>query len=193
MVDVFISYAAADAEIAARVRAKLSEKGITTWMDIDLKPGEDASSQIHDALFSAASGLVLLSPAAANSPDVAREYKTILLQNKRLYVAVIKPVSSGSRDTLYQLQSQNSIDLSKDFDQGVAELIRLIQSPESLYSRPEVDVESAQIARRRSASVKVEVNFHDLDDSKRDALISLVKELTEAGIEEIRVVDVNVG
>ncbi len=205
---VFISYAATDRNIALRVRERLTEAGIETWMDVDLKPGADGVEIIRESVRNASSGLVLLSPAVANSPEVASEYKTILSQNKRLNVAMVAPIISP-HDIPYHLQSIRAIDLQWDFEAGMRKLIAAIRGEtpetesrkenlsasvllqESQLETSDDDTTSDSRTSKKRTSVKLEVNLNNLDEAKTKTLIDLVTKLTEAGIEEISVVDLN--
>jgi len=207
---VFISYAAKDRDIALLVRERLTEAGIETWMDRDIKPGRDPVEAIREALRNASGGLVLLSPAVANAPEVASEYKYILSQNKRLDVAMVAPIISP-HDIPAHLQSIPSIDLQWDFETGMRKLIAAIKgdapvtelrkenAPSPVLAQDEEPEEARGSLSRDSrpnsqqASVKIEVNLNNLDDTKAKTLIELIAKLAQAGIEDISVVDVNAG
>lgn len=71
---VFITHAAKDAVLARRLKDRLQEAGLTSWLEEDeIGPGDNWAKQIGEALESADAMIVLLSPGAAASDNVKRD------------------------------------------------------------------------------------------------------------------------
>ena len=74
---IFVSYARADAEEAARELVKLlTEHNLSAWLDhLDLDGGIDWWRQVETALQRVEHLVLVLTPAALNSPNVEREWR----------------------------------------------------------------------------------------------------------------------
>ncbi|MBL8153611.1 MAG: toll/interleukin-1 receptor domain-containing protein [Anaerolineae bacterium] len=74
MAHVFISYAHADGnDYADIVQARLKKKGIESWLDDNLKAGDDWSPMIDDAIRSAYALILIVTPKAIASQYVIYE------------------------------------------------------------------------------------------------------------------------
>ena len=93
---VFISHADADAALAARISEALAKSGFEVWdSDRDLLPGDNWAGKIARALEESEAMIVLLTPAAVNSPQVRREIEYAL--GARNYSNRLIPVVVGDR------------------------------------------------------------------------------------------------
>jgi adenylate cyclase len=72
MVDVFLSYARADAAAAERIARALGKQGWSVWFDRDLPAHRAYSDVIEGELESASAVLVLWSKAAAAAAQADR-------------------------------------------------------------------------------------------------------------------------
>src|SRR5690606_21844007 len=76
MATVFISYSRSDAGFVRRLADYLKFKGIDHWLDIDrIQAGEDWSDAVWAALQTCDAMLLVVSPAAMSSKEVANEWK----------------------------------------------------------------------------------------------------------------------
>lgn len=183
MVDVFMSYAHRDQRTAETVKERLVKAGIKVSSDEAIQTGEGWRRNINRKLVSASNGLLLLSPSALNSPYVAREYQSILEQKKHLYVALVGPVSR--QQIPYELQRLQFVDLTHDFDKGLAELVTAITSKKEITSEqplvqavPEEDV---------SPNV-VELKIDRKKRSNVDEIITDLKKKLDEGAHTIKIV-----
>ena len=91
---VLMSHSHADAALAARVSDALQSSGLEVWdPDRNLLPGDNWASEVGRALEEAQAMIVLLTPAAANSPHVKREIEYAL--GARNYTNRLIPVVVG--------------------------------------------------------------------------------------------------
>ena len=93
---VFISHSHTDAPLAARVSKALERSGLEVWdPDRDLLPGDNWAGEVARALEESEAMIVLLTPAAADSPYVKREIEYALgsknYSNRLIPVLVGKP------------------------------------------------------------------------------------------------------
>src|SRR6266567_3897047 len=69
----FISHSSKDKEIARKLRKDLEAKGLPTWMDDDILPGEPWDRIVETAIIQSIAVLYLVSPTSHSSPMVAAE------------------------------------------------------------------------------------------------------------------------
>ena len=76
---MFLAHAHDDAPLAARISRALAESGLDVWdPDHALFPGDNWAGEIARALEESQAMIVLLTPAATNSPDVKRNIEYAL-------------------------------------------------------------------------------------------------------------------
>lgn len=94
---VFISYAHDDAAFAERVRKALADRGLeVSDPERDHLPGDNWAGEVARALERAEAMVVLLTPAAASSPDVKRNIEYAL--GAKNYSNRLIPVVVGGRE-----------------------------------------------------------------------------------------------
>lgn len=163
---IFISHTPEDDEVATRIYDCLVEASIEAWIDHKhIQTEEDKSGQLEKALDSASAIVLVLSPAALNSPTVAREYQKFLRQNKRVYIVMVKAVRPD--DLPRALKRSKQFNLTKNFEEGIQKLIQTLQNP------------TASKRDKQRLSVLLEIDA--------DQLAPLVEKLNEAGIKTYEV------
>lgn len=183
MATVFISYAAQDRETAQRVYRALTGASINAWLfDQFVKPGEDWTEKVKQALDEATYGVLLLSPASLRSPSAKREYLHFLSQNKPLYMAIIQPVDED--DVPYPLRDLSALDLTENFDAGVARLIEAIRN-----NLPDFAAGDRSVARQKTLPRPVTVTLEVEEDTDTQKVVDLISRLSEIGIKDIKVVN----
>jgi hypothetical protein len=187
---VFISHAARDNEIARRVYDTLKAAGIKAWLDqLEIRPGVDWKAQLDEALRSASSGLVLLSNAAVKSPEVTMAWRYFLIQNKPLYLASIEPVPY--HEIPAHLRAIVPINLARDFDYAMGELIRTITNRDTqtwdIVDTKSRNVQAGQIDVSSPVSLTLELQSNHFSS---DELVQLVDRLVKAGIKDIRLIEI---
>ncbi len=70
---VFISHASGDRAFAKDVASELAKAGLSPWFSDDLRPGDNVLLEMGRALESSDALVVLLSPEAAQSPNLTYE------------------------------------------------------------------------------------------------------------------------
>ena len=76
---VFVNHSHADAPLAARVSKALRRSGLDVWdPDLDLLPGDNWAAEVARALEESEAMVVLLTPAAIDSPYVRRNIEYAL-------------------------------------------------------------------------------------------------------------------
>ncbi|MEO8608465.1 MAG: toll/interleukin-1 receptor domain-containing protein [Chloroflexota bacterium] len=184
---VFISYAQPDSAFAHRISEQLSKANISNWLyERDLKPGDDWKDQTARALRDSTHGLFLLSASSLKSPTTTAEWQYFLIQNKPLVVGQIQDVHP--EEIPWRLSRTQMVELTHNFNKGMRSLIDTIRSDDVLVTERAMP-ESSRPGHQR-ASVTLELDLKELDTEK---LVNLITELTDKGIEDIRVVQVGQG
>ncbi len=92
---IFLSYAPQDHEWARKLASSLKRKGFEVWdAAFDISPGKNWHLEIGKALEDAQAMIVLVSPAAAESDELAREIDYALGTERfrnRLIPVIVKP------------------------------------------------------------------------------------------------------
>jgi hypothetical protein len=93
MTQVFLSYARTDGLAAAtRLRTELTAMGFQVWRDLEeMQGGLQWKKQLLAALEQVDAVLVLLTPAAAASPNVTWEWENALLRDRRVIPLLVAP------------------------------------------------------------------------------------------------------
>jgi hypothetical protein len=96
--NVFLSYAAEDQDLADSLRSQLSKAGFEVWDPIArLLPGDNVGTQIEAALEKSEAMVVLLSPKSQRSPFVNSEIQ-FALGSPRYKNRLIPVLVQGSTD-----------------------------------------------------------------------------------------------
>jgi hypothetical protein len=128
MEPVFISYARVDKAIATRLHQDLERRGLSAWIDLrDIIPGSEWSDEIEKAILDCNFFLILLSPRAAASDYVRKEYEFALE-----YHRTVIPVLIESCEIPEKLRPIQYVDL-QDYRAGLSRLLSAI--PEALFSK----------------------------------------------------------
>ena len=96
---VFISHSHKDSALAARISRALRKDGLEVWdPDADVFPGDNWAEKAARALEESHAMVLLLTPAAVNSPYVRREIEYAL--GAKRYSNRLIPVAIGAREEL---------------------------------------------------------------------------------------------
>jgi hypothetical protein len=81
--DVFLSHSSVDDEWAARLKAALTAKGLTVWLDLDeIRPGDVFVQALERGLESSGAVAIIVSPESMASGWVSEEYSRALSMAK---------------------------------------------------------------------------------------------------------------
>ena len=99
-----------------------------------------------------------------------------------MYVALIEPVAA--HELPIDLQTAHTFDLVQDFEAGLEKLKQAMLENEGMVSLPVPDSEA------RDITITLQANLTDLDTDK---FVELVARLVDAGITDIKVINVTAG
>jgi len=134
---VFLSHSRRDAEVARRLHARLDAEGISTWLDQkELLPGDSLIGKIQQAIAEFDYLAVLLSPASVTSSWVTTEVQAALNQEIEHRRVKVIPILVESCQVPLFLRDKLYVDLTQDFEAGVALLLRRLNPrPEEAEAR----------------------------------------------------------
>lgn len=87
---LFISYAHADKPLCTKTAQFLNQQGFYTWLDKELKVGQNWRQVLAERVRTSAGVVVLLTPNSVSSPDCAAEWQDALSSGTPLYPLMLK-------------------------------------------------------------------------------------------------------
>jgi hypothetical protein len=132
---IFVSYSRSDAAFARRLTESLQQIGSDVWIDVaDIRSGEDWSDAIQQALDQCTVMLVVISPEAMDSINVASEWKYYLDEGK-----MVIPVLLHEARIHFRLKPLNYIDFQRqDYDAAFAQLRAQLENQGITFPPPDV-------------------------------------------------------
>ena len=122
---LFISYSRADWATAERLADDLQQQGYNLWLDQRSIPhGANWDNEVQRGLDESDVMLVLLSPSAVSSQNVADEWSFFIDKKKKILPVLIQPC-----DVPFRLSRRQRVDFTRSYDQGLSELIRALNEP----------------------------------------------------------------
>jgi hypothetical protein len=120
---VFLSYSGRDQTTAHRVWSELKNKGYDAWLDALIpRPGNSWVNNVRDALSASDVLVVLLSETSVKSQWVEWDFKKSLNNEIRKRAITVVPVRIDDCEIPPFFLTQEVIDLSSDFENGLNEL-----------------------------------------------------------------------
>lgn len=124
---IFFSYSRSDAKFALQIAESLRSAGIFVWIDqVDIPAGAPWDRAIQDALESADSLLVILSPSAVDSENVMDEVSLALERKKQIIPLLYRPCNVPLR-----LRRLQYIDFTGQYDNALRLLLSHLKNVES--------------------------------------------------------------
>jgi hypothetical protein len=152
-IDVFVSFARADKDVAHALAKNLRDRGLSTWLDDELQPGEEWNSKLRNVINKSRLCLVLVSEkASAHSPLVSKEWTLIQDTAWRRPDLSVCPVILDDADIPTFLRqwrvlraSKENARLEKAAD-GVVEMLRGPSQPAKEPSRHDLSETAARFS-----------------------------------------------
>ena len=128
VLDVFISYSRADADLARKLNENLQELGKTTWFDQEsIAVGEDFQKEIEKGIENCDNFVFIISPRSINSHYCVDEVEHAFRLNKRFITILHQPVEK--KDLHPALARVQWIDFRRgDFYHYFNELVRVLDT-----------------------------------------------------------------
>lgn len=130
---VFLSHSSNDKSIVVSVALDLKERGIETWLDaFDILPGESIVSKINQGLNDCEFVLLFLSKNSVKSNWVTKEWETIFWDEVNSNKIKIIPIKLEDCEIPKILKTKKYIDFSKDYNDGLYNLVNTIKKYEEI-------------------------------------------------------------
>lgn len=132
---VFISHAAFDADLAQRIARQLRAQGLEVWDGSQILPGDNWGLKLAEALQTSNAMVVLLTKNAARSPNVSHEIGYALgnLEYRGRVVPVIAapPNKPPKKEIPWILRTFRTIQLKGDDrdDERLSSIAEIIRAP----------------------------------------------------------------
>jgi hypothetical protein len=122
---VFICYSRVDKEFAQKLVADLNMYDLRIWMDVRSIPhGANWDKEVQKGLDSSDVLLVLLSPDAVNSQNVADEWSYFIEKNKPIIPLMVREC-----EVPFRLMRRQRVDFTQGYERGFDQLLRALGSP----------------------------------------------------------------
>lgn len=135
---VFVSYSRLDSEVADKISAALKQAGHQIWKwDETLRPGDNIAKKTSEGIEGADAFLLIVSSNSLASESVMHEFSALALSEISKRELKIIPVLIDQTPVPSYLSSYFHLDISQDFDQGIAVLLDSLAQPDrSSLSKP---------------------------------------------------------
>lgn len=157
-VDVIISYSRTDSDFVDRLEADLKAHNLTVWVDRrKLEGGQVWDTEIRNAIDQCRILLMVISPAALDSPWVTKEYQYALKRHKE--VIPVRYLPSGELPSELQRLQWVDFQLTMNFESTypahLQELLKAINFHIERYNATEAARQSRQAKREKSRRVRL--------------------------------------
>jgi len=132
---IFLSHSSLDKSIVISIALDLEKRGLVPWVDaFDILPGESIVGKINEGINNCDFMLFFLSKYSITSNWVLKEWETMLWDEINAGKVKIILVKLDDCEVPKILQTKKYIDLSKDYDTGLFEIINAIKQYNSKYN-----------------------------------------------------------
>lgn len=173
---IFVSYSSKDRPFALSFSQELERLGARIWIDqLGIKLGQNWDNAIEEALETADTFLLLISPTAADSQNVQDEVSIAKEKNKKLIPILIKPCDLPMRWKRLQYA-----DLTTNVDKAIHDIVNelglKVEAAESLKNV--LSLLSASEIQSNETPKAIEINMVS-EDSKEIELENLLASTEE--------------
>ncbi|MBX3656644.1 MAG: TIR domain-containing protein [Ramlibacter sp.] len=122
---IFVSYSHQDKQFVDLIVERLRSAGHDIWIDnLKLRPGDNISRKIEEGISAADAVLVVVSASSLSSKWVQQEFSSLALSDLSKRAPRVVPVVIDASSVPSYLSNYLYIDLSRDFEAGLASLVR---------------------------------------------------------------------
>jgi hypothetical protein len=126
---VFISHRGSDADLASRLAEEIQRKGYNVWLDDwEILVGDSVVERINVGLENAKYAVICYSDSGVISNWMSREWMSALARQLEGHGIRLLPVRLSGGTPPAILADIRYADLVKDWDRGVAELMRSLEA-----------------------------------------------------------------
>ena len=188
MAQVFTSYSRRDLEVVDSIVAKMSQAGMTVWIDREaIKAGNSWRVQIVQAIDTCHAFVLMLSPNSAASDNVRKEIDLSQDSGRTIFAVMLEPTKLPA-EIRYQLAGLQFIDVQMlGLDQAVKLLIETVK--EHLAKFEPV----AEPDTRQAELVIQGVDLSAFTAEKQQQLLDFISKLTSADRSQLQIATLTTG
>jgi CHASE2 domain-containing sensor protein len=170
MTSAFLCAADADQIAVKKIARSLRRQGFTLWTkETDIAMGDETEEAINQGIEEATNILVLLSPAAVESPSCRRELAYARLLNKRLIPLLISDAAIA--DIPNEIQGIQPLSCVIDQDEAaynadIAKLIRALRQEAAYYEQRKILLSKALKWQRQKRNPSILLRGYNLEQAK---------------------------
>ena len=188
MTQVFTSYSRRDTEIVDTIVAKLTQAGISVWIDREaIKAGNSWRVQIVQAIDTCHAFVLMLSPNSAASDNVRKEIDLSQDSGRTIFAVMLEPVKLPA-EIRYQLAGLQFIDIQMlGFDQAADQLIETVKEHLAKFG----PVEEPEM--RQAELVIQGIDLSAFTAEKQQQLLDFISQLTSADRSRLQIANLTAG
>lgn len=188
MAQVFTSYSRRDTEIVDTIVGKLTQAGISVWIDREaIKAGNQWRVQIVQAIDTCQAFVLMLSPNSAASDNVRKEIDLSQDSGRAIFAVMLEPVKLPA-ELRYQLAGLQFIDVQMlGFDSAVNQLIETVREHLAKF-------EPAEPPENRQAELVIQgIDLSAFTAEKQQQLLDFLSQLTNADRSRLQIANLTAG
>lgn len=188
MAQVFTSYSRRDTEVVDTIVEKMSQAGITVWIDREaIKAGNTWRVQIVQAIDTCNAFVLMLSPNSAASDNVRKEIDLSQDSGRTIFAVMLEPTKIPA-EIRYQLAGLQFIDVKMlGFDRAVEQLVETVQE----HLRKFAPVEEPET--RQAELVIQGIDLKAFTADKQAQLLDFISRLTSADRSQLQIANLTAG
>ena len=189
MAQIFTSYSRRDTEIVDTIVEKMSQAGISVWIDrSEIKAGNTWRVQIVKAIDTCQAFVLMLSPNSAASDNVRREIDLSHDSERTIFAIMLDPVRPIPAEIRYQLAGLQFIDLKKlGFENAVDQLIETLKEHLAQFAPLE------EPETRKVELVIQGIDLKAFSPDKQTQLLDFLAQLTSADRSQLQIANLTAG
>jgi hypothetical protein len=188
MAEVFISYSRRDTEIVDSVVAKMSQAGMSVWIDREaIKAGNSWRVQIVQAIDTCHAFVLMLSPNSAASDNVRKEIDLSQDSGRTIFAVMLEPTKIPA-EIRYQLAGLQFIDVQMlGVDGAIDLLIETVRAHLAKFA-------PVQEPETRQAELVIQgVDLSAFTADKQAQLLDFISRLTSADRSQLQIANLTAG
>ena len=188
MTQIFTSYSRRDTQIVDSIVAKMSQAGISVWIDREaIKAGNTWRVQIVQAIDTCHAFVLMLSPNSAASDNVRKEIDLSQDSGRTIFAVMLEPTRIPA-EIRYQLAGLQFIDVQTlGFDKAVSLLVETVQAHLAKFAPVE------EPETRQAELVIQGVDLSAFTADKQAQLLDFISRLTSADRSQLQIANLTAG
>lgn len=188
MAQVFTSYSRRDTQTVDTIVEKMSQAGISVWLDrSEIKVGDAWSVSIVEAIDNCLAFVLMLSPNSAASKEVHQEVYLSHESKRAMFIVMLEPIKVPN-EIRYQLAGKQILDVNRvGLEHVIEELVGTVREYVAQFEPVEPP------ANRQVELVIQGINLKELTPDKQAQVLDLLSQLTGADRTQLQITRLGAG